>query len=416
MHNIGVISKMESKIPYQLRYQDWALLLTSTFFKFSIVAFYMIALFAMLKDIGFDLTQLSWIYLLGIFEIGKFIISPVIEYFRFEKFGKFRTWLFISNFFVIFSISLLYFIDPIQQYTLLLLICLLLNFSSLIFGCATLGLMCAFSSKKQYGIGSAVQVIAGRLGKIIGGALVLFIYQYYGWNAAVSVMFISSLLLAIQILLYAEPKSLIQEKVTFGQLYKRFVLFWRQQNNGYQWFLILFLIFIPSGALVSTFVPSLSSLGWKSNEIGVLLSVVEPILTVFFAPLSVLLLRRYSYFNVIFYILLSQVLIFGLFSISSHFSKENYLFIAFPILLLSISYALLVPCLLTLVLDKSDKNYPTLDSSLQFSIALLGGYLSGFFSLRFANIFNFDVVYYFSNTISLIILILFFYSRKNLFN
>ncbi|WP_218213634.1 MFS transporter, partial [Ursidibacter maritimus] len=279
---------MESKIPYQLRYQDWALLLTSTFFKFSIVAFYMIALFAMLKDIGFDLTQLSWIYLLGIFEIGKFIISPVIEYFRFEKFGKFRTWLFISNFFVIFSISLLYFIDPIQQYTLLLLICLLLNFSSLIFGCATLGLMCAFSSKKQYGIGSAVQVIAGRLGKIIGGALVLFIYQYYGWNAAVSVMFISSLLLAIQILLYAEPKSLIQEKVTFGQLYKRFVLFWRQQNNGYQWFLILFLIFIPSGALVSTFVPSLSSLGWKSNEIGVLLSVVEPILTVFFAPLSVL--------------------------------------------------------------------------------------------------------------------------------
>ncbi|MGX2967795.1 MFS transporter [Ursidibacter sp. B-7004-1] len=407
---------MESNIAYRLRYQDWALLLTSTSFKFSIVAFYMIALFAMLKDIGFDLTQLSWIYLLGIFEIGKFIISPLIEYFRFDKFGKFRTWLFISNFFVIVSISFLYFIDPIQQYTLLLLICLLLNFSSLIFGCATLGLTCAFSSKKQYGTGGVVQVIAGRLGKVIGGAVVLFIYQYYGWNAAVSVMLVSSLLLAVQILLYVEPKSLIQEKATFGELYKRFVLFWKQPNNGYQWLIILFLIFIPSGALVSTFVPSLSSLGWKSNEIGVLLSVIEPILTIFFTPLSALLLRRYSYFNVIFYILLSQVIIFGLFSISPYFSKDYFFLMAFPILLLSISYALLVPCLLTVILDKSNKNYPTLDSSLQFSIALLGGYLSGFFSLRLANIFNFDAVYYFANIVSIIILILFFYSRKNLFN
>lgn len=406
---------MENKSIYQLRYQDWALLLTSTSFKFSIVAFYMIALFAMLKDIGFDLKQLSWIYLLGILEVAKFILSPVIERFKFARYGQFKSWLFISNLLVIFSIGLLYFIDPITQYPLLLLICLLLNFSSLIFGCSTLGLTCALSDSKQYGSGSVIQVIAGRLGKVIGGAAVLFIYQRYGWHAAVSIMFIFSIALAIQILIYAEPKITLTQTVSFRELYNRFLLFWQQPQIGYQWLILLFLIFIPSGALVSTFVPSLNMLGWKSDQIGILLSVVEPILTIFVTPFSALLLRRYLYSSVIITIISAQVLIFGMFSLLPYFYQENHLLIALPILLLSISYALLVPCLLTAILSKSNKNYPTLDTSLQFSITLLGGYLSGFFALRLANLFGFNFVYYFANVIAIIILIFILYYRDKLF-
>ena len=45
--------------------QDWALLATTSGFKFCLVAFYMIGLITMLKEMGFDLKQLSWFYLLG---------------------------------------------------------------------------------------------------------------------------------------------------------------------------------------------------------------------------------------------------------------------------------------------------------------------------------------------------------------
>ena len=40
--------------------QDWALLATTSGFKFCLVAFYMIGLITMLKEMGFDLKQLSW--------------------------------------------------------------------------------------------------------------------------------------------------------------------------------------------------------------------------------------------------------------------------------------------------------------------------------------------------------------------
>ena len=67
--------------------------------------------------------------------------------------------------------------------------------------------------------------------------------------------------------------------------------------------------------------------------------------------------------------------------------------IAVPILLLSITYALLVPCLLAMIMDKSTKTYATLDSALQFSIALLGAYLAGFISIRIAGTFGYLAVY-----------------------
>ena len=39
--------------------QDWALLATTAGFKFCVVAFYMIGIITMLRELGFDLKQLS---------------------------------------------------------------------------------------------------------------------------------------------------------------------------------------------------------------------------------------------------------------------------------------------------------------------------------------------------------------------
>ena len=85
--------------------QDWAILATTADFKFCVVAFYMIGLITMLKELGFDLKQLSWFYLLGGMEMAKFIVSPLIERYRLKRIGQFRGWLCLS--------SLIIFICPI---------------------------------------------------------------------------------------------------------------------------------------------------------------------------------------------------------------------------------------------------------------------------------------------------------------
>lgn len=374
--------------------QDWAILATTAGFKFCVVAFYMIGLITMLKEMGFDLKQLSWFYLLGGMEMAKFIVSPLIEHYRLNRIGQFRGWLCLSSLIIFIALFMLHFIQPQRDFTLLMVACVLLNLSSLFFGCATLGLTCAILPFEQRGFGGVIQVIAGRVGKMLGGGLVLLIYHHYGWQSAVDLMGIFALLLILQISLYSEPTVAAEpQNPSLRFLFTRFFHFWQQSHISFRWLILLLFVFIPSGMVVSSFIPRLNALGWSSQHIGLLLSVFEPLCAIAFAPLSGLLLKKYSRVSVTQGVLFSQIFAFCLFILFEYVGTDFPYLIAVPILLLSMTYALLVPCLLAMIMDKSTQTYATLDSALQFSVALFGAYLAGFVSLRLAHAFGYLTVY-----------------------
>ena len=274
--------------------QDWAILATTAGFKFCVVAFYMIGLITMLKEMGFDLKQLSWFYLLGGMEMAKFIVSPLIERYRLKRIGQFRGWLCLSSLIIFIALFILNFIQPQRDFTLLMVACVLLNLSSLFFGCATLGLTCAILPFEQRGFGGVIQVIAGRVGKMLGGGLVLLIYHYYGWQSAVDLISVFALLLILQISLYSEPTVAAEsQNPPLRFLFTRFFHFWRQPHIPLSWLILLLLVFIPSGMVVSSFIPRLNALGWRSQHIGLLLSVFEPLCAIAFAPLSGILMPHW---------------------------------------------------------------------------------------------------------------------------
>ena len=389
MQHFGNANKATS-----LTKQDWAILATTAGFKFCVVAFYMIALITMLKERGVDLKQLSWFYLLGGMEMAKFIVSPLIERYRLKRIGQFRGWLCLSSLIIFIALFMLHFIQPQQDFALLMVACVLLNLSSLFFGCAALGLTCAILPFEQRGFGGVIQVIAGRVGKMLGGGLALLIYHYYGWQSAVDLISVFALLLILQIALYNEPAIAAEpQNPPLRFLFTRFFHFWQQPHISFRWLILLSFVFIPSGMVVSSFIPRLNALGWSSQHIGLLLSVFEPLCAIAFAPISGLLLKKYSRASVTQWVLFSQIFAFCLFILFEYVGTDFPYLIAVPILLLSITYALLVPCLLAMIMDKSTKTYATLDSALQFSIALLGAYLAGFISIRIAGTFGYLAVY-----------------------
>ena len=348
----------------------------------------------MLKEIGFDLKQLSWFYLLGGMEMAKFIVSPLIERYRLKRIGQFRGWLCLSSLIIFIALFMLHFIQPQQDFTLLMVACVLLNLSSLFFGCAALGLTCAILPFEQRGFGGVIQVIAGRVGIMLGGGLVLLIYHHYGWQSAVDLISVFALLLILQISLYSEPTVAAEpQNPPLRFLFTRFFHFWQQPHISFRWLILLLFVFIPSGMVVSSFVPRLNTLGWSSQHIGLLLSVFEPLCAIAFAPLSGLLLKKYSRVSVTQWVLFSQIFAFCLFILFEYIGIDFPYLIAVPILLLSITYALLVPCLLAMIMDKSTQTYATLDSALQLSVALFGAYLAGFVSLRLAHAFDYLTVY-----------------------
>jgi MFS_1, major facilitator family len=63
------------------------------------------------------------------------------------------------------------------------------------------------------------------------------------------------------------------------------------------------------------------------------------------------------------------------------------------IIALSLAYTLMMPVLLALLMDKSERQTAALDSSLQFSVILVGSYAAGFTALRMAQNWGYASVY-----------------------
>ncbi len=85
------------------------------------------------------------------------------------------------------------------------------------------------------------------------------------------------------------------------------------------------------------------------------------------------------------------------------------------IIALSLSYTLLLPVILALVMDKSDRATAALDSSLQFSVVLLGSYAAGFSALRLAKAVGYTDAYWVAVYLAILVGLL-LYLNKNLFN
>ena len=71
--------------------------------------------------------------------------------------------------------------------------------------------------------------------------------------------------------------------------------------------------------------------------------------------------------------------------------------------------------ILALVMDKSDRATAALDSSLQFSVVLLGSYAAGFSALRLAKAVGYTDAYWVAVYLAILVGLL-LYLNKNLFN
>ncbi|WP_386692766.1 MFS transporter [Lonepinella sp. MS14434] len=386
----------------KLSWQDWALLFNASNFKFIIVSFYMIGLITVLKDHQLDLKLISWIYLLSIFEVIKVVITPLLEKFYFKSIGKFKTWLLLSSSLLFASFLWLYFIDPQRDFGILMFICACLSLMSVIFGCATLGLTVILLPENQRGYGGVFQIIGSRLGRMLGGGLFLFIYQHYGWDQAILFICLFGLVVFLQVLFYREThtETVSANQYSLGFFFKRLIQFWQQPNAGYYWFAILFLCCVPYSLLASTFVPKLSTLNWQPQQIGFVLSIVVPVVSIIFTPLSVPLLKKMSRSALLKWGLFIQIPVVISFYFEDHLIYQDYLF-SLPIILLSAGYSILLPILMTLLMDKA--TFPTVDSSLQFTILLLGTYTTGFLSLRLIDLIGYNGIYFVSTLFAVLV-------------
>ena len=363
--------------------RDWLLLIGGSTYKFTLTGFYLVALVAILKNHGYSLDQLSWIHLIGGIEAAKVLFAALMERRPAGRFGRFRGWLMAATLGLSAVFGLMACADITQNFPLLLTCCVLLSAMSAVYGCAMLGLSCIVLPHRERGFGGVIQTMAARGGKMIGGALVLWLYQEYGQTAAAGFMLAFSLLMLLQLLCYREPESpTAQGGLT--ALAARLVSFWRRPETGWPWLVLLFTVAAPYAFSAATFVPKLADLGFTPKQTGGILAVGIPVACLIVTPLSGWFSRNYPRHKLVFLLYALQLpLLVSMTAIDALARVHPWLPPA-QIIALSLSYTLLLPVILALVMDKSDRATAALDSSLQFSVVLLGSYAAGFAALRLA--------------------------------
>lgn len=363
--------------------RDWLLLIGGSTYKFTLTGFYLVALVAILKNHGYSLDQLSWIHLIGGIEAAKVLFAALMERRSAGRFGRFRGWLMAATLGLSAVFGLMACADMTRNFPLLLACCVLLSSMSAVYGCAMLGLSCIVLPHRERGFGGVIQTMAARGGKMIGGALVLWLYQEYGQTAAAGFMLAFSLLMLLQLLCYREPESpTAQGGLT--ALATRLVSFWRRPETGWPWLVLLFTVAAPYAFSAATFVPKLADLGFTPKQTGGILAVGIPVACLIVTPLSGWFSRNYPRHKLVFLLYALQLpLLVSMTAIDALARVHPWLPPA-QIIALSLSYTLLLPVILALVMDKSDRATAALDSSLQFSVVLLGSYAAGFAALRLA--------------------------------
>ena len=372
--------------------RDWLLLIGGSTYKFTLTGFYLVALVAILKNHGYSLNQLSWIHLIGGIEAAKVLFAALMERRPAGRFGRFRGWLLAATLGLSAVFGLMARTDITQNFALLLTCCVLLSAMSTVYGCAMLGLSCIVLPHRERGFGGVIQTMAARGGKMIGGALVLWLYQEYGQTAA-GFMLAFSLLMLLQLLCYREPESpTAQGGLT--ALAARLVSFWRQPETGWRWLVLLFTVAAPYAFAAATFVPKLADLGFNPKQTGGILAVGIPVACLIVTPLSGWFSRNYPRRKLVFLLYALQLPLLASMTAIDALARIHPWLPPAQIIALSLSYTLLLPVILALVMDKSDRTTAALDSSLQFSVVLLGSYAAGFAALRLAKAVGYADAYW----------------------
>ena len=373
--------------------RDWLLLIGGSTYKFTLTGFYLVALVAILKNHGYSLNQLSWIHLIGSIEAAKVLFAALMERRPAGRFGRFRGWLLAATLGLSAVFGLMACTDITQNFALLLTCCVLLSAMSAVYGCAMLGLSCIVLPHRERGFGGVIQTMAARGGKMIGGALVLWLYQEYGQTAAAGFMLAFTLLMLLQLLCYREPESpTAQGGLT--ALAARLVSFWRRPETGWRWLVLLFAVAAPYAFAAATFVPKLADLGFTPKQTGGILAVGIPVACLIVTPLSGWFSRNYPRRKLVFLLYALQLPLLASMTAIDALARVHPWLPPAQIIALSLSYTLLLPVILALVMDKSDRATAALDSSLQFSVVLLSSYISGFAALKIAVILGYGRVYW----------------------
>lgn len=356
------------------------------------ISFLSVALVLILRKNGTSLDKLSLIPLMSLPIAFKVLWAPFIDKYLKTVTGHYRNWLLAAQFMMMVCLLAIAFIDPVQQFPLVLSIILFFSFTTATQDLALSGLICNIFEEHERYLISSVKSSGSMFGNIIGGGAVLLLYPYINWKGC---MLLLALILAftwLQLWFFNEHqfgRNKGMSEATDKHYWKNIISVWKEKKS---WCALLAIIpfgILPSYNLMS---PALIDSGWSLPDIAILLKLFGSIISLIAIFLGTRLLKKLSRkqslsFSIIFHTccLLSFIPIsLGYNSAVQVYSSFFLYFISLPFVFISIS---------TIVMDNvANTVAPATAYNAQTAIGFVFGFIVVSLSFYLAQMLGYFVV------------------------
>ncbi len=159
----------------------------------------------LLRDNGASLRVISLASLLFLPWALKFLWAPVLDRYYLPRLGRRRSWILPLQLGSIAAVLAISALDPAEHLWLFLLLVLCINFFSASQDIATDGMAVETLNATERGFGNGVQVAGYRAGMVLGGGLLLMVFDRIGWQVSFIAMAALLAVALIPITLYREP-------------------------------------------------------------------------------------------------------------------------------------------------------------------------------------------------------------------
>ena len=356
--------------------------------------FYNVALPAILRHQGVDLRWIGMLSLLYIPWAFKFFWAPLIDRFYLKKLGKRKTWLLFTQIALVLGVLALAFTQFSYGLTTFVIVGLWISTFAATQDIAIDGYTVETFSEQDYRFGSMAQSIGVALGSMIGGALTLWLYQYYGWEIALSSLAATTALTMLAVFQIKEPNATEHSQTQIQRPAPSLVRAFKRPEIRWALLLLVCYRFVEAPAM-AMLNPMLIDQKWSLSQIGILMSVVGAGTGLLAAISAALLLKKLRATQLLIWAGWARTFIYGLMGIAillGWLSQWHLLLGVFVVTFLAIRYVAMTS-LYAYFMQSSSKEQAGTDFTILVCFELLvyfiGGAMSGFLakSLGYGNFY-----------------------------
>ena len=259
------------------KYLMLAFLMTS---RWVVYGFTGVALVAILRRSGVELAQISILGSAGFLFMFKFLWAPLVDRVRLFGMPTYKGWYLLMQGLCGISLLALLAFQPKEDFYAVFVCLVVASLSASFRDIAQDGLSVKILAQSEIPTANGYMSAGFMLGMVLGGGLLLALFDTIGWAGSVWLLVIATLLPIPMMFMFKEPDSQPAEAQPSGQaksMLYALIAFFRYRGNA-QWAGLIMLMTLAGITGPSLLVLMLVDNGWSLTRVGVVTNIAGPLI------------------------------------------------------------------------------------------------------------------------------------------